>query len=98
MPHQRVVGGVEKTLDVYFMQSEQLLDKLTGLQLLWPPPSGDREEPQDKPEWVNRTAGRGCWAEAPDRLQARSLRTTYDEPVRACCRFSCVPTLRPNVL
>ena len=59
MPHQRVVG-VEKTLDVYFMQSEQLLDKLTRLQLLWSPPSGNREEPQDKPEWVSRTAGRGC--------------------------------------
>lgn len=29
MPHQRVVGRVENTLDVYFKQSEQLLGKLT---------------------------------------------------------------------
>ena len=76
MPHQGVVGGVEKTpvkTPCVFHAAEQLLGKLTGLQLLWPPPSGEREEPQDKPEWVSRTAGRGRWAEAPARLQGRPL-------------------------
>lgn len=37
------------------------------------PPSGDREEPSDKPGVVSRIMG-GVLAEAPDRLQAKHIR------------------------